>query len=148
MIEKFFKDALIVDYKILNTQIQPTTDEDAHVVIDARLGEEDDTDVEWAAFGVIFVLSGMSFTDARPRGNSDMHYDTLDDWHIEDMLENLSFENGELRFYADYVKGRMMKTSIIIRKDGTLRLETFNRGETATRWIPRLQGKKPLQIVK
>lgn len=40
-----------------------------------------------------------------------------------------------------------MKTTIVIRKDGTFMLDTVNRGEAATRWIARLQGKKLLRSV-
>lgn len=145
---ELIRTALAVDYEILNTKIEPGFEDEVHVFIDARVGSEDDDDVEWAAFGVIYALSGLSFTDARPRGASEMHYEKLDDWTVEDMLGNIKFERGELHFYADYEKGRMMKTNIIVRKDGTFTLETFNRGESATRWIPRLQGKNPLSVVK
>ena len=147
MIEELIKSALVVEYKIIDKKIDTIYDEEVHVVINARLGNEDDDDVEWAAFGVIYALSGLSFTDARPRGASEMHFDTLDDWTLEDMLRHISFVRGELHFYADYVKGRMMKTRIDVRKDGTFTLETTNRGEAATRWISRLQGKQPLAVV-
>jgi hypothetical protein len=38
---------------------------------------------------------------------------------------------GEFRFYADYVRGRMMKTEVIVRRDGSLVVETVNRGDVA-----------------
>lgn len=66
-----------------------------------------------------------------------MHFEAKDDWSAGDMLRRLRFERGELRFYADYVRGRCMKTKIVIRKDGTFMLDTVNRGEAATRWIAR-----------
>jgi hypothetical protein len=47
----------------------------------------------------------------------------------------------------DYVRGRCMKTTIVVRADGTFVLDTVNRGEAATRWVARLQGKKLLQAV-
>lgn len=71
-----------------------------------------------------------------------------DDWYVGDLVRYLRYERGELHFYADYVRGRMMKTMIIVRPDGTFRLETVNRGQAATRWISKLQGKKLLMVVE
>ena len=99
------------------------------------------------SFALIFGLGVMSFADARPRGVSGMHFEEKDDWSVADMLRNISYEHGELQFYADYVRGRMMKTTIHIRPDGTIRLETINRGESAARWVATLQGKKRLSVV-
>ena len=76
-----------------------------------------------------------------------MHFEEKDDWSASDMLRRLRFERGELHFYADYLRGRCMKTTIVVRKDGTFMLDTVNRGEAATRWIARLQGKKLLRSV-
>lgn len=64
-----------------------------------------------------------------------------------DMLRGLRFERGELHFHADYVRGRCIKTTVIVRADGTFLLESVNRGEAATRWIAKLQGKKHLRAV-
>jgi hypothetical protein len=64
------------------------------------------------------------------------------------MVRHLRFEHGELHFYADYVRGRKLKTTVIVRRDGTFRLETANRGQSATRWIAKLQGKKLLTVVE
>jgi hypothetical protein len=63
------------------------------------------------------------------------------------MLRHLRFERGELHFYADYVRGRCMKTTVIVRSDGTFMLDAVNRGEAATRWIAKLQGKKLLRAI-
>ena len=59
------------------------------------------------------------------------------------MLRHLRFKRGELHFYADYVRGRMMKTTVIVRKDGTFVLETVNRGETALAWLAKINGGQP-----
>ena len=40
-----------------------------------------------------------------------------------------------------------MKTTVKMCRDGTFTVDTPNRGEVATRWIARLQGKKMLQTV-
>ena len=145
--EELISDALATELKILETKIEPTTDGDSHIEITAQCGTEEEPDIEWAAFGIIYALSGLSFTDARPRGISDMHYDKIDDWKADDMLRHLCYEKGELHFYADYVRGRMMKTTINIESDGKIILETVGRGQAATRWIPRLQGKKHIALV-
>jgi hypothetical protein len=64
------------------------------------------------------------------------------------MLRHLSFERGRLHFYADYVRGRCMKTTIEIDREGRITLDTANRGEAATRWISKLQGKKTMPLVE
>lgn len=150
---ELLRTATLIDITVLSTEIQPTS-EDSHVEIEAKLGscagEEDDdaNDVEWGAFGLIYALGVLSFADARPRGTSAMHFEEDDTWFVGDMIKHLRFERGELHFYADYVRGRMMKTTVVVRPDGTFRLETVNRGQAATRWIARLQGKKMLSVVE
>ncbi len=64
------------------------------------------------------------------------------------MLRHLKYEHGRLYFYADYVRGRMMKTTVEINPDGVIRLETINRGESAARWVAPLQGKKKLKLIE
>ncbi len=137
-----------VDIKVHKTEKRPTTADDWHMVIEGRLGEADDDDVEFAGMGLLYALGLLSFADARPRGASELDFDATDDWTAGDMLRHFRFERGELHFYADYVRGRCMKTDVVVRRDGTFRLETTNRGEAATRWIARLQGKKHLALVR
>ena len=91
--------------------------------------------------------SVLSFADARPRGVSDMDFIEADEWSVADMLRHFRYQRGELSFQADYVRGRCVKTDIDVRRDGTFTLQTTNRGEAATRWISRLQGKKHLASV-
>lgn len=76
-----------------------------------------------------------------------MDFVSTDEWSAADLLRHFRFEHGELFFAADYVRGRCVKTTIHVRSDGTFRLETINRGEAATRWIARLQGKRILAPV-
>lgn len=141
------KDAVAAEIAVLNVDIAPTTTGDRHVRIEGRLGDEENAHVEWAAFPLIYALGLLSFADARPRGVSDMDLVEHDEWTAADMLRHLRFERGQLCFDADYVRGRMMKTTLTVRRDGTLTLETWNRGEAATRWIARLQGKKTVALV-
>ncbi|HEX5746083.1 MAG TPA: hypothetical protein VFZ09_07555 [Archangium sp.] len=137
-----------VDIKVVKTEKQPTSADDWHLVIEGRLGEAEDDDVEFAGMGLLYSLGLLSFADARPRGVSEMDFDATDHWTSGDMLRHFRFESGELHFSADYVRGRCMKTDVIVRRDGTFRLETTHRGEAATRWIARLQGKKVLAPVR
>ncbi len=103
--------------------------------------------LESCALGIIYALGVLSFHDARPRGVSGMDFAEKDDWIVADMLRSLTFPAGRLYFYADYIRGRMMKTGIEVFSDGQVVLETQNRGEAATRWVAKLQGKKMLALV-
>ncbi|MBZ0237964.1 MAG: hypothetical protein K8M05_36970 [Deltaproteobacteria bacterium] len=44
------------------------------------------------------------------------------------------------------MRGRCLKTTIEIDWDGKITLETVNRGEAATRWVAKLQGKKVIGL--
>ena len=100
------------------------------------------------AFALVYGIGVLSFADARPRGVSGMHFKDDDQWYVGDMLRGLKFERGELHFHADYVRGRMMKTTVYVRPDGTIELETINRGESAARWVATLQGKKRFSVIE
>lgn len=150
---ELLRDATLAEIVVRKTEVTPTSADDRHVRIEGRLGLEDDedgdpvNDAEHYAFGFIYALGLLSFTDARPRGVSGMHFEEQDDWSVGDMLRRLRFERGELHFYADYVRGRCMKTKVIVSANGNFLLDTVNRGEAATRWISKLQGKKLLRAV-
>jgi hypothetical protein len=150
---ELLRDATLIEIGVTETQINPTSADDRHVRIGGRLGLEEDedgepvNDAEHYAFGFIYALGVLSFADARPRGASGMHFEEKDDWSVGDMLRRLRFERGELRFYADYVRGRCMKTTVVVRADGTFTLDTVNRGEAATRWIAKLQGRKLIRAI-
>jgi len=144
---ELLKDAVAARIHVDDTTIQPTTDDDSHVVIKGHLGEEEEEDVEWAAIPFIFTVMVLSFADARPRGLSEADFVADDQWEPDDMLRHLRFERGALHSYVDYERGRMVKTRIDVRADGTFTLETVNRGQAATRWITRLQGKEVIGLV-
>ena len=103
--------------------------------------------VEWGAMGFLFVIGVLSFADARPRGLSDRDYDETDEFSVAELLAGLRFRRGELHLDTDYVRGRRMKTRVVVRADGTGSLETMGRGKAALRWIARLKGEKPLKVV-
>ncbi len=125
-------------------------------------------DVEDGALALIFAVAALSFHDARPRGTSDVDYAERDDWTLEDLCQHLHFTRGTLHLDTDYVRGRMMKTSVTVWPTGlvgkratraptasagvvaTARVEeirTINRHQMASRWIDLLKGKKHLRLV-
>lgn len=135
--------AALVDLKVIDTQIE-------HFMENTRVRitmEEDPEVLESCALGLIFTFGVLSFHDARPRGVSADYTDGVEEWTVADLVRHLRFSKGRVSFYADYVHGRMMKTSVEISPDGKVVLETVNRGEAATRWVARLQGKKVVSLV-
>ncbi|MCC7384632.1 MAG: hypothetical protein IT384_22480 [Deltaproteobacteria bacterium] len=100
-----------------------------------QLDEDADPDecstVEWGALGFVFALAVLSFAGARPRGYSEKEYTAEDDFEVVELIEHLRYERGELRFAADYVKGRCMKTDVTVRPNGRVTLSTRCRGEAA-----------------
>ena len=115
------------------------------LVMEAEEGDEPSDVADWGAFGFIFLLAAFSFDDARPRGLSTPEYETSDQFRVWDLFEGLRYERGELHYYGDYVRGRRMKTRIVVRPEGTVRLQTTGRGKAALNWLARLQGKEPLR---
>jgi hypothetical protein len=115
--------------------------------------EEDERDeaaedaAEWGSFGFLFVLGALSFEEAKPREASALDYQEKDEFKLADFIEGLRFLRGELHFDADHVRGRRVKTRIVVRSNGTCTIETVGRGKAALRWLERLRGKKHLQVV-
>jgi hypothetical protein len=141
---QLLKDVVALDLKILDTKIE-TFEDNTHVKITM---EEDPDVLSSCAWGLIYAIGVLSFADARPRGNSEIDFQTNDGWFVADMLSHIAFEHGRLHFYADYVRGRMLKTGVEVDKDGRILVETVNRGEAATRWVAKLQGKKLMALVR
>jgi hypothetical protein len=142
-----------VRFRILDTHTEVAPDgENLFVRVDLVL-EDDEHDVEpeeiveWGAFGFLFALAALSFHDARPRGMSEMDFETEDTLTVADFLDALSFGRNGLSVQTDYLRGRSMKTEATVRPDGTVRLTTWGRGKSALHWLDRLQGKKHVQVV-
>lgn len=159
---KLIHTGTLVNFDIVETTIDESAGGDEALVgIDLLLGEVEDNqddleageqpyrteDHEWGAFGFIFCLATLSFHDARPRGVSDDDYIEGDELSVADLHDGLRYERGELRFSADYIRGRCVKTDITVRADGSVTLATRCRGEAAVRWVARLKGKKVLEAV-
>lgn len=134
------------EFDVVETKVEPTVgDEDTHVRVELRIPEDD---VESFSVGLIYTLGVLSFHDGRPRGVSGEWFEDDDEWTAGDMLRGLSFTHGRLCWHADYVRGRCLKTSVEISRDGTVLVETVNRGEAVLRWIDRLKGKQYLRAVE
>jgi hypothetical protein len=103
--------------------------------------------VSWGAVPMIYVLGALSFIDARPWGSSGIDYVEEDEWLFSDTVQRLRLERGALVFDADYVRGRMMKTTVTVAPGGKLEIETRNRHEMAVRWLRTLRGKKHIRLI-
>jgi hypothetical protein len=150
---KLLETGALVEFEVTQKEIQPTVDgEDAGVRLELQLGGpeggEGEEQVEWGALGFLYALAVLSFHDARPRGASGMDFAVEDEFGLGEFLQSLRFTHGELQLETDYVRGRCMKTSATVRRDGRVSLCTWNRGEAAVRWVDRLLGKKLLEVVR
>jgi len=140
---------LIEDLLALDLQVVETKRSEFHGTVHMKMELREDPEIlATCAFALVYGIGVLSFADARPRGVSGMHFKDEDQWYVGDMLRGLKFERGELHFHADYVRGRMMKTTVYVRPDGTIELETINRGESAARWVATLQGKKRFSVIE
>jgi hypothetical protein len=152
--EELLRTGVIVPVRILEESVTPGLDEGefglrlALSFDDEDNAEEDRADVvEWGALGFLFVIGVLSFSDARPRGFSEAEYVEHDEFRVSDFLAGLKFRDGQLHLDTDYVRGRRMKTRVVVRPDGTGTLQTIGRGKAALRWIARLKGEKPLRAI-
>jgi hypothetical protein len=142
---ELIQQATLLELEILDVEIEPTVgNENWRVRLRLRADEEL---IGTCGFGLIYTLGMQSFHDARPRGVSGQWFDADDEWNVVDMLRHLEFRRGQLCFYADYVRGRCLKTTIEVSSAGNVLVETVNRGQAVTRWVDRLRGKKVLAAV-
>lgn len=152
--QQLLKTGSLVLFHIVDTQTELSPDKE-NVYVRADLvfqGDDEDTDpaeiAEWGAFGFLFILATLSFQDARPRGLSEGDFLTQDDFTVDDFFACLTYGQNGLHLRADYIRGRSMKTDITIRPDGTVTLTTWGRGQSALRWLDKLQGKKLMDVVQ
>ena len=133
-------------FEIVKTDIKPTVDnEDMVVDVELQLDEEL---IESCALGFMFVICLQSFHHGRPRGVSGNWFEDDDEFSVDDFLQGLRYANGSLHIFLDYVRGRCLKTTVTVEKDGKAHLQTYNRGQALTRWLDQLRGKKFLEPVK
>ncbi len=144
---------VVVPFRLLEHEILPAPDQAEFGVRLKLKFEADDEDedpediVEWGAFGFMFVLVVLSFADARPREASALDYRETDELTVSDFLACLSFRRGALAFRADYIRGRRMKTEIVVGSDGSVTLTTIGRGKAPFHWLDRIQGKKAMRVI-
>jgi hypothetical protein len=141
---ELLRSALALSLTVEETDITPTVDATNMVVrIRGRFGGRDggsggEGDESWGAIPLIFAIGALSFEDAGPRGASQDDFEPEDVWAVADLLAGIRYVRGDLHFYADYVRGRCMKTRVVVNRDGGFEIETVNRADAATRWIARL----------
>ena len=156
---ELLKTGTLVSFRIVEEEVLSAADE-AEFGLRLQLkfvpndeDEEQDEDdaaedtAEWGAFGFMFVVAVLSFEEAKPRNASVLEYEEKDEFKLADFIERLRFVRGELRFDADYIRGRRVKTRVVVRSNGTVTLETIGRGKAALRWLEQLKGKKLMQLV-
>ncbi len=154
------KTGTLVTFRVLEEKVLPTLDEAEFgfrlELKFAAVDEDDDLEedevaeatAEWGSFGFLFVLGALSFDEAKPRAASTVEYQGQDDFRVADFIEGLRYVRGELHFDADYIRGRRIKTRMIVRSNGTCTIETVGRGKAALRWLERLRGQKLMQVVE
>lgn len=147
---ELLKTGAAADFEVLHTEILEGADPgefSVRITLNFPVNEAtDETDLDWAAFGFLFVVATLSFNDARSRGVSDRDYIEGDEFQVGDLLGGLTWVAGELRFDADYLRGRRIKTRVVLRADGSGTLTTLGRGKAALRWLDRLKGKPLMQL--
>jgi hypothetical protein len=149
---RLIEQAASVDFRVEQSDIAKGPDgAEFGVTIELRIIHDPDegfsTD-DSGALGFLFAIALQSFADARPRGMSEVEYRKTDEFSVSDFVNCLSHTiGGELRFDADYVRGRRMKTRVKLRADGCVVIETIGRGKAAEHWLARLQGSKRLQLI-
>jgi len=107
----------------------------------------DESPLEWAAFGTLYTLAALSFADARPRGYSETGFRDDDAFMPSDLLDHLRYVNGELHVTLDYLRGRRVKTDLVIRPDGEVSIRTVGRGKAVLQWLDRPGGGAGLRLV-
>lgn len=150
--QELLETGTVILFKILDTTVRACADkEEAYSTATLMILDEDEDKgydtVEWGAFGFIYTLANLSFKDAAPRGSSDIDYIERTYLKLEDMMACLKFERGSLKFYCDYLHGRLVKTEIIVHQDGRVEIKTVCRGNALKAWLDLLQGKQKLKSV-
>jgi hypothetical protein len=110
--------------------------------------ESEENNLSRGAIGFLCVIGLLSFADARATEASIIEYVEEGKFQVGDLIACLKWEDGALRFSTDYVRGRRMKTRVVLRLDGSGTLPTTGRDKAAIRRLERLKGKNPMQAVE
>jgi hypothetical protein len=156
---ELLKTGMLVSFRIVEQEVLNAPADEAEFGMRVQLkfvpeGEEDleeddvaESTAEWGSFGFMFILAVLSFAEAKPRNVSVIEYEERDELKLADFIERMRFVRGELRYDADYIRGRRVKTRIAVRSNGTVTVDTVGRGKSALRWLERMQGKKLMHLV-
>ncbi len=139
--DALFEDARTLDLKVSETKIERREEETVRVELTLQA---DPAVLARYGWGVIYAIGACSFDDA----DADRDLAESDEWTADDMLRGLSFERGRLRFHADHVRSRCMRTAIEIAPEGRITVEVVGRGEAALEWLSKLQGKQAAPLVE
>src|SRR5213592_320491 len=93
---ELLRNAVAAEVTVTSSEVSPTSTGDRYVRIEGRLGDDEESHVEWAAVGFIYAIGVLSFAAARPRGVSGMHFEEHDQWTAADLLRHLRYEHGRL----------------------------------------------------
>lgn len=158
---ELLKTGALVSFRITQEEVLNAPADEAefgmrvHLKFVGEEGEEDmdedemaENTAEWGSLGFLFALAVLSFSEAKPRNASLMEYEEKDSLRLADFIERVRFVRGELKYDADYIRGRRIKTCVAVRPDGTVKVETIGRGKSAVRWLEQLQGKKRMRLVE
>ena len=112
------KTGTLVQFRVLDTHTEPAPDKEnvavrADLIFTSEEEEIDPADVaEWGAFGFLYTLALLSFTDARPRGYSEKEF--LPEAHFtgSDFFVCVSYRQSGLQWRADYVLGGCVTTEM------------------------------------
>jgi len=145
---ELLKTAVAVSFSVDINEIGPLVDPQEVSVRLVGTFEDGETEAAWAAMPFLYAVACLSFADARPRGNSAGDFGPKDELELSDFLPHLRLSPRGLEWYGDYIKGRRVKTDLRVSPSGRFEVQTWERGEAATRWLDRLQGRRPLQAVE
>ena len=140
LLQEYIGQAITTEYKLVDSCLNQSADIPSQEI---KI-QIDEDEVETSAFGIMYSISLLSFLQGRPAGASVIEYQEQDVWSVEDFHRHLSFMYGKLRFEADYVRGRLIKTVVEISKDGTILIKTINRADLASQWVEYLLGKRSM----
>jgi hypothetical protein len=110
---------------------------------------------------VLFLLSSLAFLEASPARTADEAteeseaepdadedgFREIDGWTPADFLTHLRFEGSWLRVSLGEVRGRAIHTDLALSNAGDLRIDTVGRGQSASRWLSFVEGRRHLQTV-
>lgn len=133
-------------FKVIRREVKPSVDGQETVMSLTAVCIEEEAG-ELLAFPLLYALASLSFYEARPYGGSERHYSVDDHLSLREFFQTLSYEQGCLLWYGDYIKGRRVKTELRLTPQGEFTIYTVGRGLGPDFWLRILRGEKPLQVL-